>query len=171
MTCEHVLGIDPGLTGALCWLRGGVPYQIVDMPTMKTGSKGKHEVDHLEVARLIDAHPTDITVVEHVTASTQMGVTSSFNFGLSLGIVLGAATNSLSKLYYPRPAVWKRKLKFRAGATKDDSREMCRRTWPELAGWWGRVHDDGRADAALLGLYGTYRLRASTLGDVWGDNG
>lgn len=70
--------------------------------------------------------------------------------GLASGLVRGALAALRVPVVLLDPAIWKR----RAGVTADkaSSLEMARSTWPDMAALFRRKRDDGRAEAALIGL-------------------
>jgi crossover junction endodeoxyribonuclease RuvC len=57
------------------------------------------------------------------------------------------------------PANWKRVVGLTL-ASKDASRAEAIRRWPGHAELFGRVRDDGRAEACLIGVAGLLRKRA-----------
>jgi crossover junction endodeoxyribonuclease RuvC len=101
--------------------------------------------------RLYNVHGTT-AVVEQVGAMPGQGVSSMFAFGQAYGMVLGV----LAGLYIPvrtvTPASWKRAMKLNTG--KDAARAEAARRWPQQAGEFRRVKDDGKAEAALIALWG-----------------
>ena len=159
-----ILGVDPGLGGALAFLDAGGVLEIFDMPVhrLKRGGKAKREIDRYELARIVDAHgPVAHAFVEQVGAMPGQGVTSMFQFGRSLGIVEGVLSAGFIPTDYVAPRKWRSGLGVRAG--KDGSRARASALMPGHAGLWTRVKDDGRAEAALIALYGQ-RQRAREAG-------
>lgn len=142
-----IMGVDPGLSGAIAFYYPDFPQRIsvYDMPSI-----GK-EVNCPELRALMDQHKPDLAIVESVHAMPKQGVSSSFNFGLSYGMTRGviAAFGTPQMLVSPR----KWKSFFSLSADKDASRHLAILKWPE-AGMFNRKKDDGRAEAALLALYG-----------------
>ena len=154
-----ILGVDPGLGGALAFLDSGGALEIFDMPVhrLKRGGKAKREIDRYELARIVDAHgPVAHAFVEQVGAMPGQGVTSMFQFGRSLGIVEGVLSAGFIPTDYVAPRKWRVGLGVRAG--KDGSRARASALMPGHAGLWTRVKDDGRAEAALIALYGQRQL-------------
>lgn len=155
-----VVGIDPGLSGALAAVRGADLLRVVDMPTEDTGSGGSSK------RRLAAAHLTAalrdlrgsyageplLAVVERVAATPQMGVSSAFAFGDSAGCLRGVLQALGIRIEYVTPAQWKRAM--RLTQDKGLSRTLAAQRWPEHAAQFARVKDDGRAEAALLAAYG-----------------
>lgn len=146
------IGIDPGLSGALAWLRPG-GLSIIDMPTLTIGRGGKRkrELDPDALANLLRDDPGH-AVIEDVHAMPGQGVSSVFSFGSTKGTIIGI----LAALQIPRskvsPAVWKKAL--RVPADKDGARARASELFPASSHLWARVKDDGRAEAALIAEWG-----------------
>jgi len=148
----RVLGIDPGLGGAFALIDTGLKFLLVaDMP-IKPLSKGKKAICAASCADIISAYDPDLALVERVHAMKGQGVSSCFNFGTGYGVLQGA----LSALHVPyhliTPQEWKKY--HRLGPDKGASRGAAARLFPEQAELFSRVRDDGRAEAALLALFG-----------------
>lgn len=141
-----ILGIDPGLNGALAWV-SDVGYLIttIDMPTIEV--VGKKKVSPQMLTAEIELRRPSLVVVEDVGAMPGQGVTSMFNFGYSAGLIAGVVAGLKIPIVMYRPAVWKR----HAGvpADKNAARQIAQRLWPGSRAF-DRVRDDGRAEAALL---------------------
>ncbi len=81
-----IIGIDPGISGAICFFENGQVKEIINMPVMADGKKNKRQINgpqtYNEILRRIKNYPKkDITVViETVSAMPRTGVTSMFNF-------------------------------------------------------------------------------------------
>jgi crossover junction endodeoxyribonuclease RuvC len=155
-TPRVILGIDPGLSGALALFTPTTgALTVFDVPTFTLGRNGKskREVDTVELARLIDAAgPIAHAFVEQVGAMPGQGVSSVFAFGKVYGLLLGVlAANFIPHSLVP-PQRWKRALSV--PAEKDGARARASQLMPAHAGLWCRVKDDGRAEAALIAYYG-----------------
>ncbi len=149
---DFVLGIDPGLSGALAlYALSDRHVEVFDMPV----TDGR--VDPAKLAAIVEMCKVRGTIhaaVELVGGlPRQAGV---FNFGVSAGVchgVLGALGIPMTLI---QPAIWKGAtgLRKRAGETqaqnKTRARELASRLWPESAAQFARVRDDGRAESALL---------------------
>lgn len=150
-----VLGIDPGLSGAVAYLDRGL-LALHDMPVTerKVNGKLKRQIDPYALADLIrrQGH-VDLVVVEQVGAMPGQGVTSSFNFGFTAGCIQGVVAASGLSLRTVSPQVWKRHYGL-LGQGKDASRAEASRRLPAHAPCWYLKKHDGRAEAALLALYG-----------------
>ena len=86
-----------------------------------------------------------------------MGCASSFSFGESFGIVRGIFAAMHIPVQLVTPAKWKRDIGI--NASKDGARLKATQIWPEDAGEFKRVKDDGRAESALIALWGERHCR------------
>lgn len=156
---SFIIGVDPGASGAVAILEDtGQLVQVFDMPAVEiqVGGKAKRRVAPEMLAselRLYNVHGT-VAVVEQVSARPGQGVSSMFAFGQAYGLVLGV----LAGLWIPTktvtPSAWKRALKLNTG--KDAARAKAAQLWPQMAGEFKRVKDDGRAEAALIANWGLH---------------
>lgn len=156
-----VLGVDVGGKGALALIcTATATLALLDMPT-EIATGGKSVTSPLGVAQAIQAAAPDAIFIEHVTASPQMGVTSSFQFGRAYGIVLGAAAGVEATLWPVRPAEWKRRLQVPADKRQSVTRatQLLPAAHAEFRGPRGGVVD-GRAEAAMVALYGVMTAAA-----------
>lgn len=145
------LGVDCGLGGGLALINHDGQLLIVeDMPVIARGAKAKLEVDGANVAHILRAYANDIKVaaVERPTAMAGQGVSSSFNFGYSVGALVGVVQALAIPLVLPAPSAWKRAMQL--PADKDVVRGEAIRKWPSHADLFRRKRDDGRAEAAFL---------------------
>jgi crossover junction endodeoxyribonuclease RuvC len=81
------------------------------------------------------------------------GVTSMFNFGRSYGDVRGVIGAMEVPLHFVTPQKWKKH--FGLSSDKEQSRLRAIRMFPAVADSFKRKKDDGRAEAALIALYGS----------------
>lgn len=149
-----IIGIDPGASGAIVALTDGFqPVEYMRMPTYKAGKSTR--VNGAELAKFIGDLPDPVAVayVESVHSMPSQGVSSSFNFGHSLGVVEGV----LSALSIPTTMVTPQSWKGRAGLIgkgKDDARAMAIRRWPKWAELGKIGAGQAYADAAFIAIYG-----------------
>jgi crossover junction endodeoxyribonuclease RuvC len=147
-----VLGIDPGLSGAVAFLHGEQLLDVADLPLVDV-QHGKGSRKELSPALLHDmlVH-TEIrigkAIVEHVGASPQMGTTSAFRFGENFGGILAVLACCGIRTELVRPQTWKKAMGL--GPDKSISRAMAIKLWPMQSEYFARVKDDGRAEAALI---------------------
>ena len=105
-----IIGIDPGISGSICFFQDGKIIDVVEMPTMAEGKKNKKQVNGSQIfneilVRIKKLDKNDIKVViEQVSAMPGQGVTSMFNFGQSFGILKGICSAMQLPMYFVRPA-------------------------------------------------------------------
>ena len=157
-----IFGIDPGVSGAICVLKGGKIVEIYEMPTMIDGKKNKRQVNGAEVANIFlkeinnqdsnEKGDTAKVVVEHVTAMPGQGVTSMFNFGQSFGVVKGICAALKLPIYFVRPVKWKKHFNL-IGTNKDASRTKVIEIFPHISSKIPRKKDSNKADSILIAKY------------------
>ncbi len=153
-----VIGIDPGNTGAIAILNGGV-LTIHDMPVVETkrNRKNKSHINAAMVASLLRewaATPGVCAYVELVGSFPKMGVSGAFAFGRGAGILEGALAGLLIPYTIVTPQVWMRDQGVVKSKGKGASRARAAALFPKYAQLFSRVKDDGHADAALIARYG-----------------
>jgi len=154
---NYVIGIDTGSKGAMSLFRDGEPIEVVDIPNMPTRDK-KLIVDARGLFNIIgnwcvlcDAQPK--VIIEDVHAMPKQGVTSSFNFGMSKGLIVGVVVASNLGFEYVSPNKWKKMFKL-SGTEKDFARTAAIQRWPHMHKDLKRKKDIDRADALWIGLSG-----------------
>jgi hypothetical protein len=144
-----ILGVDPGISGAVAFLAPDGALVVEDVPVADA------QVEPCELSRLIRRHAPRLAIVEAVAAFPGQGVSSVFKFGRAYGTVLGV----LGALQIPYTLVsstrWKKH--FRLSADKEEARALAIRTWPGSEAF-KRKKDHGRAEAALLAKYAAETL-------------
>ena len=154
----RVIGIDPGLSGAVAVITGTDSLRVLDMPTMtvERNGKAKRQVSASELAEIIyilkseDCH----VYVEKVSAMAGQGVTSVFSFGRSFGMIEGILAALHMPVTYVAPATWVKAV--HRGAGKDASRQRAMELFPNNQADFKRVKDDGRSDASLIAYWGKH---------------
>ena len=148
---RRILGCDPGVSGALALIDFDAnSIEIHDMPITKID--GKSRINHHTLANLIFLLDADLAVVEHVSASPQMGVVSAFNFGQSFASIVQALASSQTPYELVAPNVWTRVMGVKA-KENDSSRQRASMLMPQFSQHWPNKGHHGRSDAALLSLY------------------
>ena len=160
-----VIGIDPGISGSICFFHDGKIIDVVEMPTMTEGKKNKKQVNGSQIfneitARIKKIDKDDIRVIiEQVSAMPGQGVTSMFNFGQSFGILKGICSAMQLPMYFVRPAKWKKYFNL-INSEKDASRTRAIEIFPYFSGQLSRKKDSNKADAILIAsfFHETYKL-------------
>ena len=159
-----IIGIDPGISGSICFFQDGLIKDVVEMPTMIEGKKNKKQVNGSQIFNEISEKIKNIdkknikVVIEHVTAMPGQGVTSMFNFGQSFGILKGICSAMQLSVYFVRPAKWKKYFNL-INSEKDASRTRAIEIFPYYSSHLSRKKDSNKADAILIAsfYYETYK--------------
>ena len=153
-----IVGIDPGIAGAICFFSNGNVIDVIDMPTMAEGKKNKKQVNGRQIFNEIKFVKNkflneDIeVVVEQVSAMPGQGVTSMFNFGQSFGVIKGICSAMELPIFYIRPAKWKKHFNL-INSEKDASRTKAIEMFPKISNKLSRKKDNNKADAILIAQY------------------
>ena len=151
-----IIGIDPGVSGAISVLENKKVVEIFDMPTMIDGKKNKKQVNGAQVTNIIkdklNLSKEIVVVVEHVNAMPGQGVTSMFNFGQSFGVIKGVCSALNVPIYFVRPTKWKKYFNL-IKTNKDASRTKVIQIYPEISSQLSRKKDSNKADAILIARY------------------
>ena len=160
-----IIGIDPGISGSICFLDNGKVLDVIEMPIMTDGKKNKKQVNGSQVyneitKRIKQFEKNQIRIViEHVSAMPGQGVTSMFNFGQSFGILKGICTAMQLPMYFVRPAKWKKYFNL-LNSEKDASRTRAIEIFPYFSSQLSRKKDSNKADAILIASFyhETYKI-------------
>jgi crossover junction endodeoxyribonuclease RuvC len=157
------VGIDPGYTGALAALVTD-RLLLVDMPLIKGSGKVKDEIDEKAIydwlAMLISLHRDHVphVFIEKVSSMPGQGVTSTFRFGVSYGIVRATAAGLALPVTLITPQRWQSLVGLPKSLDKVSrkalSRQRAANLFPGYASHFSRVKDSGRADATLIAVAG-----------------
>ena len=152
---EVIVGIDPGVSGAICILRNGKVTMTCDMPIMVDGTKSKRQVNAAELANiLIDEKigEHDKIILESVSAMPGQGVTGMFSFGQSFGVIKGVCAALKLPLHLVRPVKWKKHFNL-LNSEKDASRTKVIEMFPYISSEVSKKKDANKADAILIAKY------------------
>jgi crossover junction endodeoxyribonuclease RuvC len=165
-----IIGIDPGLDGAIAYLEpDGMRVTVLPMPTVTegVGKSVRRRVDLWRLAEILGRMRDEGAVaawVEKVQSQPNDGHVQAFAFGWGAGVVsMGLACVRL-RTFYVSPITWKRS--FKLGKDKDLSRLRASQLFPDDAHFWPNKGDHDRAEAALIARYG--RSVMVTAGDLAG---
>ena len=161
-----IIGIDPGLSGSICFFENGKILEVIEMPTMTEGKKNKKQVNGAQIfneilKRVNKSEKENIRVViEQVSAMPGQGVTSMFNFGQSFGILKGICSAMQLSMYFVRPAKWKKYFNL-INSEKDASRTRAIEIFPYFSSQLSKKKDSNKADAILIAsfYYETYKIQ------------
>jgi len=155
-----ILGVDPGLSGAICLLHSLEVAEIHDIPTfsLSRNGKNKREVDAVKLANMLGETVIGHAFVEQVNAMPGQGTSSMFAFGKSYGIVIGILAARGVPMTFVAPKTWKKALGV--PASKDGARARASQLMPTNSWLWPLVKHDGRAEAALIAYWGVRTLNS-----------
>ena len=158
-----IIGIDPGISGSICFFEDGKILEVIEMPIMIEGKKNKKQVNgaqiYNEFFKRINNKDDEIRVViEQVSAMPGQGVTSMFNFGQSYGILKGICSAMQLPMFFVRPARWKKYFNL-INSQKDASRTRAIEIFPYFSTQLSKKKDSNKADAILIAsfYYETYQ--------------
>ncbi len=153
-----IIGIDPGITGAICFFENGEVKDVIDMPTMAEGKKNKRQINGRQIFNEITSRIKIYNskyinvVVEQVSAMPGQGVTSMFNFGQSFGVIKGICAAMQLPIFFIRPAKWKKHFDL-INSQKDSSRTKAIQMFPKISSLLKRKKDANKADAILIASF------------------
>ncbi|MGB6326848.1 MAG: hypothetical protein WBG11_14035 [Methylocella sp.] len=155
MTAPCICGIDPGLGGAIAFYLPDAPDRVIaeDMPV------AAGMVDCATLAGRIRRMGPALAIVERVASMPKQGVSSTFKFGTAYGAVIGTLAALETRTSLVTPQTWKKH--FRLDSDKEKSRALALRTFAKTPECFIRKKDHGRAEAALLALYGAILERGA----------
>ena len=132
-----IIGIDPGLSGAIAIFKDNKVLNLYDMPVMSEGKKNKRQLNSALLVNLIKENIVSkeevSVVVEQVNAMPGQGVTSMFNFGQTFGAIKGVCAALDLPIFFVRPSKWKKHFEL-INSSKDASRTKAIEMYPKLSG-------------------------------------
>ena len=160
-----IIGIDPGISGSICFFEDGKILDVLEMPTMTDGKKNKKQVNGAQIYNEISIKIRGIekqnlrVIIEQVSAMPGQGVTSMFNFGQSFGILKGICSAMQLPMYFVRPAKWKKYFGL-IKSEKDASRTKAIEMFPYFSSQLSKKKDSNKAEAILIAsfYYETYKF-------------
>lgn len=148
-----ILGIDPGLNGALVFL-DEKELLIYDIPTLsiERNGKNKRQIDIHKLLEIMRTYKVDHCYLEQVGAMPGQGVSSMFQMGRGFGQIEMAVAALGIPVTYVSSMKWKKVMSV--PKDKDGARQRASQLMPKWAHNWDLKKHDGRAEAALIALYG-----------------
>ena len=160
------IGIDPGISGAICFMENSKIIEVIDMPSMAEGKKNKRQINGSQLynelqERTKHLQKKDIAVVvERVSAMPGQGVTSMFNFGQSYGVIKGICSAMQLPIYFVSPSKWKKYFNL-IKTNKDASRAKAIEIFPYISSKLQKKKDTNKAEAILIASFFSNTLRMS----------
>ena len=151
-----IIGIDPGLSGAIAILENNKVLRIFDMPVMSKGKKNKRQINSALLVNILKdniSNNEEISVViEQVNAMPGQGVTSMFNFGQTFGAIKGICAALQLPIFFVRPSKWKKHFEL-INSSKDASRTKAIEMYPKLSSELAKKKDVNKSDAILIARF------------------
>ena len=152
-----IIGIDPGISGSICFFEDGKIIEVIEMPVMTEGKKNKKQVNGAQIyneflERINNKDDEIRVVIEQVSAMPGQGVTSMFNFGQSYGILKGICSAMQLPMFFVRPAKWKKYFNL-INSQKDASRTRAIEIFPYFSAQLSKKKDSNKADAILIASF------------------
>ena len=155
-----IIGIDPGLNGAIAVLENNKVLNIFDVPVMPEGKKNKRQINSAQLVKMLEEiiknlDKNEVTVVvENVSAMPGQGVTSMFNFGQTFGAIKGICAALGLPIFFVTPSKWKKHFDL-INVAKDASRTKVIEMYPHLSNQLTKKKDVNKSDAILIARYFT----------------
>jgi hypothetical protein len=155
-----VIGVDPGMTGAIVKLApGGVILGALRMPIV---SGKKKALDMIAIRDSFLADDDGVLAIEDVHSMPGQGVSSMFKFGRGFGLLEGIAVGLGLRVVKVRPQAWQKVMLEgmpRGEHVKQSAVLRAKELFPDLpirfkADW-------GMADAVLIAEYARRTLNGS----------
>ena len=151
-----IIGIDPGVRGAIAVMHDKKVINMYDMPVMAEGKKNKRQLNSSQLVNIIKENIYEdeetIVVVEQVNAMPGQGVTSMFNFGQTFGAIKGVCAALKLPIFFVRPSKWKKHFEL-INSSKDASRTKVIEMYPTLSGQLAKKRDVNKSDAVLIAKF------------------
>ena len=151
-----IVGIDPGLSGAIAILENNKVLSILDMPVMAEGKKNKRQLNSAQLVSILKENikkdEETTVVVEQVNAMPGQGVTSMFNFGQTFGAIKGVCAALNFPIFFVRPSKWKKHFEL-INSSKDASRTKVIEMYPSLSNQLAKKKDVNKSDAILIAKF------------------
>ena len=132
-----IIGIDPGISGAICFMEDGKITDVIEMPSMAEGKKNKRQLNSAQLVNILSEYKKRkddevSVVVEQVNAMPGQGVTSMFNFGQTFGAIKGVCAAMGLPIFFVRPSKWKKHFEL-INSSKDASRTKVIEMYPSIS--------------------------------------
>ena len=152
----RIIGIDPGLNGAIAVLQNNKVIEIHDIPVMTDGKKNKRQLNSAQLVKLLKDNFQDetdtVVIVEQVNAMPGQGVTSMFNFGQTFGAIKGICAALNLPIFFVRTAKWKKHFDL-INSSKDASRTKAIEMYPSISDQLSKKKDVNKSDAILIARF------------------
>jgi len=150
-----IVGLDPGLKGAVAFVKGE-KARVHIMPTLKM-TKSKNAIDEQKVREILEKWKVGHVFIEKSQAMPKQGGVSMFNYGTGYGLLRGICVGLRLPYTLVHPRTWKKVICKDMPKSKEASIIAAKRLWPEinlLPTTRSRKESDGMADALCIAEYG-----------------
>lgn len=137
-----IVGVDPGLGGALAMIQDGFLIWVCDMPVLDK------RVQANPIQHMLRHSEPDLVVIEDLHAMPR-GSIASFSLGYSMGVVVATVQGLSLPLARMRPNEWK-KIQGLSNQDKEASRLLATERWPSFIDSFRLKKHVDRAEAALI---------------------
>lgn len=159
MPGKTILGIDIGMSGALAFYDED-ELMIWDMPIFAK-SKGGNDLDIKQLANIIFLQKPDMVYIERAMLMPSNGKTAYQKLGKAEGAILGILAALNIPYVIVSPSTWK--AFFNVSKDKEETRRKAGELLPQFAHNWPLKKHDGRAESALIALYGSYQEKSKII--------
>lgn len=146
-----IIGIDPGVTGAMAVVRNGRIEMTLDLPCAKTD--GFNGINPNLLDRLIHGHVGDEIAQKNVVAYCEKSIMGPGNGKMTMrsvydcrGVIRSVLALSQVPLIYVPPQTWKKSCGIPPKSDKEYSRGLALQRFPELTQYLMRKKDHNRAE-------------------------
>lgn len=159
-----ICSIDPGVTGGIVFYNTESKQVDVHDPPVESVSVGKRKskktgetterfrtkYKESDILSLIRSYNPEVLILEQVGSRPNDGPIQSFSLGEAYGLYKGLFRACGSRIVLCRPQVWKKALKLKSGATKEDSRQLALTLFPKKSEELRFKKNEGRAESLLI---------------------
>ena len=138
-----ILGIDPGKSGAFAVLNThDMQVETYDMPGTLEDKR----------ALISGIGRVKCCWLERPFFPRMIGIKNAVTIAVAYGELKACLFFAGIPVFEVDPSAWKKTM--RLSTDKNASRALASQYFPDCSDQWARVKDDGRAEAALIALYG-----------------
>jgi len=163
-----IIGVDPGINGATAFIELDSKYNTINTiflstPSIQRVNKKGRAIACPALVKSIQGilvkYPKHekYAILESVHSISGQGISSSFTFGKTVGIVEGIFTTLEIPITLVTPQAWKKHFGL-LKQEKDASRQYVIALYPELSKQFKLKKHTDKADAFLIALYGVKLL-------------
>ena len=154
-----ILGCDPGVHGgiAIVEINDGTAPRLVDAIDIPVTGVGAKDVWTCSRSAPGFSRITRNALIERAQAMPKQGASSGFKYGRAVGALEGVLACCEIPMTIVEPSAWKKFYRLRGG-DKEGGRQRALQLFPAAHAWLARKKDHGRADAALVALYGAHQM-------------